>query len=114
MPDVVAHGRKAANARACALCQLTSGGGQPESALLAGLPVGYIMRSLPVWRPGGPKWFSGDSPATGSDTIAAFRDGLAKPGWVETQVIRMGPMARKSIPCGEAPPLEAASKTRCL
>jgi hypothetical protein len=29
MPDVVAHGRKEANARACALCHLTSGGGHP-------------------------------------------------------------------------------------
>src|SRR5215467_9833610 len=27
MPDVVAQGRKAVNARACALCHLTSGGG---------------------------------------------------------------------------------------
>ena len=52
MPDVVAHGRKAANARACALCHLTSGGGQPESALLAGLPVGYIMRQMAEFKSG--------------------------------------------------------------
>ena len=52
MPDVVAHGRKAANARACALCHLTSGGGQPESALIAGLPVGDIMRQMAEFRSG--------------------------------------------------------------
>ena len=52
MPDVVAHGRKAANARACALCHLTSGGGQPESALIAGLPVGYIMRQMAEFKSG--------------------------------------------------------------
>jgi cytochrome c553 len=46
MPDVVAHGRKEANARACALCHLTSGGGHPESAGIAGLPLGYIIRQL--------------------------------------------------------------------
>ena len=52
MPDVVAHGRKAANARACALCHLTSGGGHPESALIAGLPVGYIMRQMAEFKNG--------------------------------------------------------------
>jgi cytochrome c553 len=52
MPDVVAHGRKAANARACALCHLTNGAGQPESARLAGLPVGYIMRQMAEFKSG--------------------------------------------------------------
>ncbi|HWF97082.1 MAG TPA: c-type cytochrome [Xanthobacteraceae bacterium] len=52
MPDVVAHGRKAANARACAMCHLTSGGGQPESARLAGLPVGYVMRQMAEFKSG--------------------------------------------------------------
>ena len=52
MPDVVAHGRKSANARACALCHLTSGGGQPESALLAGLPAGYVMRQMAEFKSG--------------------------------------------------------------
>jgi cytochrome c553 len=36
MPDVVAHGRKETNARACILCHLTSGAGHPESAGIAG------------------------------------------------------------------------------
>jgi cytochrome c553 len=52
MPDVVAHGRKVANARACAMCHLTSGAGQPESALLAGLPVAYIMRQMGEFKSG--------------------------------------------------------------
>jgi cytochrome c553 len=52
MPDVVAHGRKAANVRACAMCHLTSGAGQPESAFLAGLPVGYFLRQMAEFKSG--------------------------------------------------------------
>jgi cytochrome c553 len=55
MPDVVARGRKAANARACAMCHLTSGAGQPESAFLAGLPVGYFMRQMAEFKSGARK-----------------------------------------------------------
>ena len=52
MPDVVAHGRKEANARACALCHLTSGGGHPESAGILGLPAGYIVRQMEEFKSG--------------------------------------------------------------
>jgi cytochrome c553 len=52
MPDVVAHGRKEANARACALCHLTNGAGQPESASIAGLPVRYILRQMAEFKIG--------------------------------------------------------------
>jgi cytochrome c553 len=52
MPEVVAHGRKEANARACALCHLTSGGGHPESAGIAGLPVRYILRQMAEFKIG--------------------------------------------------------------
>jgi cytochrome c553 len=55
MPDVVAHGQKDANARACALCHLTSGGGHPESAGIAGLPVGYITRQIEEFKSGARK-----------------------------------------------------------
>ncbi|HEY4406251.1 MAG TPA: c-type cytochrome [Xanthobacteraceae bacterium] len=55
MPEVVAHGRQAANARACALCHLTSGGGHPESALIAGLPAGYIVRQMAEFKSGARK-----------------------------------------------------------
>jgi cytochrome c553 len=52
MPDVVAHGRKETNARACALCHLTSGGGHPESAGISGLPAGYIIRQMQEFKSG--------------------------------------------------------------
>jgi cytochrome c553 len=54
MPNVVAHGRKETNARACALCHLimTSGGGHPESAGIAGLPVRYILRQMAEFKIG--------------------------------------------------------------
>jgi cytochrome c553 len=55
MPDVVAHGRKETNARACILCHLTSGAGHPESAGIAGLPVGYFMRQLAEFTSGARK-----------------------------------------------------------
>jgi cytochrome c553 len=55
MPDVVAHGRKEAEARACALCHLTSGGGHPESAGIAGLPAGYIIRQMQEFKSGARK-----------------------------------------------------------
>lgn len=55
MPEVVARGRQAANARACALCHLTSGGGHPESALIAGLPAGYITRQMAEFKSGARK-----------------------------------------------------------
>ena len=51
MPDVVAHGKKP-NVSACDLCHLTSGGGHPESAGVAGLPVGYIMRQMAEFKSG--------------------------------------------------------------
>jgi cytochrome c553 len=55
MPDVVAHGRKETNARACALCHLTSGGGHPESAGISGLPAGYIVRQMQEFKSGARK-----------------------------------------------------------
>ena len=55
MPDVVAHGRKETNARACALCHLTSGGGHPESAGISGLPAAYIVRQMNEFKSGARK-----------------------------------------------------------
>lgn len=52
LPDVVAHGRKETNARACALCHLTSGGGHPESAGVSGLPASYIVRQMNEFKTG--------------------------------------------------------------
>lgn len=49
MPDIVANGKKP-NAFACDLCHLTSGAGHPESAGIAGLPYGYILRQMAEFR----------------------------------------------------------------
>lgn len=55
MPDVVSHGKRETNARACALCHLTSGGGHPESAGISGLPIGYFVRQLIEFKNGARK-----------------------------------------------------------
>jgi cytochrome c553 len=52
MPNIVAHGRKETNARACAQCHLTNGGGHPESAGVSGLPEGYFIRQLSEFKSG--------------------------------------------------------------
>jgi cytochrome c553 len=51
MPEVVAHGKKP-NALACDLCHLTNGAGHPESAGVAGLPAGYILRQMAEFKAG--------------------------------------------------------------
>jgi cytochrome c553 len=51
MPSVVAQGKKP-NALACDLCHLTSGAGHPESAGVAGLPMGYILRQMAEFKAG--------------------------------------------------------------
>jgi cytochrome c553 len=51
MPDVVARGKKP-NAFACDLCHLTNGAGHPESAGVAGLPAGYILRQMAEFKAG--------------------------------------------------------------
>lgn len=51
MPAAVAAGRAPAY-RACALCHLPTGGGHPESANMAGLPVRYIIRAMEEYKNG--------------------------------------------------------------
>jgi cytochrome c553 len=51
MPAAVATGRQP-GVRACALCHLPSGGGHPESANMAGLPVRYLIRAMEEYRSG--------------------------------------------------------------
>jgi cytochrome c553 len=51
MPATVATGRGPA-VRACALCHLPTGGGHPESANMAGLPVRYLIRSMEEYKNG--------------------------------------------------------------
>ena len=54
MPDVVQHGSAALGEkkRACAFCHRVSGGGRPENAPVAGLPVEYFLRQLEDFRSG--------------------------------------------------------------
>jgi cytochrome c553 len=51
MPAAVATGRQPAF-RACALCHLPTGGGHPESANIAGLPLRYLIRQMEEYRAG--------------------------------------------------------------
>jgi cytochrome c553 len=51
MPEIVASGRKPA-VFACGYCHLPAGGGRPENAALAGLPVDYFVRQVADMRSG--------------------------------------------------------------
>jgi cytochrome c553 len=54
MPDIVQHGSAALGEkrRACAICHRVNGGGRPENAPVAGLPVEYFLRQLEDFRSG--------------------------------------------------------------
>lgn len=52
MPQIVAHGGAKPAGRACAQCHLPTGDGHPESAGLAGLPAGYIVRQMAAFKTG--------------------------------------------------------------
>jgi len=49
LPDIVEHGFQV---QACGSCHLMSGHGHPESAMLAGLPVAYMMRQMQDFKSG--------------------------------------------------------------
>ena len=54
LPRVVQHGpaRLGAQTCACAYCHKTTGGGRPDNAPVAGLPVDYFLRQLEDFRSG--------------------------------------------------------------
>ena len=52
MPQVVAHGDKDKNVRACASCHLPTGTGHDESAYIAGLPASYFIRQIADYKSG--------------------------------------------------------------
>ena len=54
MPSVVQHGPASLGrlTRACAYCHKTSGGGRPDNAPVAGLPVAYFLQQLHDFRAG--------------------------------------------------------------
>ena len=72
MPEVVAHGRQAANPTifACSLCHQTSGKGRPENASVAGLPYDYIVQQLTDFRNGLRK--TSDPRKANTGTMAGF------------------------------------------
>jgi cytochrome c553 len=52
MPDIVAHGKQAVGARACALCHFPNGQGKMENGGVAGLSAGYILQQLKAFKNG--------------------------------------------------------------
>jgi cytochrome c553 len=52
MPDVVAKGKEADGARACALCHYPNGQGKMENGHVAGLPAAYILQQLEAFKSG--------------------------------------------------------------
>ena len=50
IPEVVAHGRRPA--QACARCHLVNGNGHPESATLTGLNAAYVFRQMQLFKSG--------------------------------------------------------------
>ncbi len=51
MPQVVSHGRPP-NVRACGQCHMLHGMGHPESSIMAGLPVNYVIRQMEDYKNG--------------------------------------------------------------
>ena len=71
LPDIVQHGFQV---QACGSCHLMSGYGHPESAMLAGLPVEYMMRQMSDFKSGTRK----DPMAYGPSGRAARMNAIAK------------------------------------
>jgi len=78
MPEIVAHGRQAANPTifACSLCHQTSGKGRPENASVAGLPYDYIVQQLMDFRKGLRK--TSDPRKTNTGTMAGFAKAMTE------------------------------------
>jgi cytochrome c553 len=52
MPKIVQYGNKETKVFACALCHLPTGTGHDESAYVAGLPAGYVIRQMADYKSG--------------------------------------------------------------
>jgi cytochrome c553 len=50
MPEIVAKGKQAQNARACGLCHMPNGKGRQENAGVSGLPVSYFIQTMNDFR----------------------------------------------------------------
>ena len=51
MPTVVSNGRRP-NVRACGQCHMLHGMGHPESSMMAGLPVNYVIQQMQDYKSG--------------------------------------------------------------
>lgn len=56
MPKIVQFGNSTTKVRACGSCHLPIGTGHDESAYMAGLPVGYFLRTMNDWKSGDRKF----------------------------------------------------------
>jgi cytochrome c553 len=73
MPPIVAHGKEAIGARACAMCHLPNGHGLMQNGPVAGLPVDYFLRQIADFKSG--KRRSGDlNKANGYEMQAIARN----------------------------------------
>jgi cytochrome c553 len=76
MPDVVAHGKEAAQPTvyACGLCHYPNGKGRPENANITGLSYDYIVQQLNDFRNGARK--TSDPRKTNTGLMASFTKSL--------------------------------------
>ena len=105
MPPVVANGRPPA-VKACSKCHISSGAGHPESADIAGLPVGYVERQMADFKNGNRKGARATSmlpiaKAVTDEEIAAaaqYYAGLKRTPW--TKVVETDTVPRTRLGTG--------------
>jgi cytochrome c553 len=78
LPNVVAHGPASLgeDSCACAYCHKVTGGGRPDNAPVAGLPVTYLLRQLDDFRHG--RRSSSDPRKSNSLTMIALAEAISR------------------------------------
>jgi cytochrome c553 len=74
MPEIVAKGKQASGARACALCHYPNGQGKMENGHVAGLPAAYILQQLAAFKSGARR--SADPRKANTNEMAAIARSL--------------------------------------
>jgi cytochrome c553 len=102
LPKQVANGSRP-DPRACGLCHLATGDGHPESAMVSGLPVNYILRQLEEFASGGrvgprtgamrqiASGFKGDYSKDAKEAAEYFSARKPRPGYVKVTEAAMVP-----------------------
>jgi len=108
MPDVVQHGSASLGEkkRACAFCHRISGGGRPENAPVAGLPVEYFLRQLEDFRSG--RRHSTDPRKPNVPTMIAIAQAISPDearAAAEYYAAQSGTPRIRIVESGRAPPL---------